>query len=199
LNLSDAIRVAFGGLKDQGISGDEKAIVELERFLAERLRYYMREVVKLREDVMDAVLAGRATDSLDPCALRARAVALHSFTTRPEFESLVIGCKRAENITKSIRDEEVDPGLLKESVERELQAALMAADSKVAPLLTAGKFAEALDVLATLKVPIDAFFTGVLVMADEAPLRRNRLALLVRVRNLFRQYADFSKIQVEAR
>ncbi|HEY3196436.1 MAG TPA: glycine--tRNA ligase subunit beta [Nitrospirales bacterium] len=199
LNLSEAIREAFRGLKEHGIQGDEKGIVELERFLAERLRYYIREVVKLREDVMDAVLAGRATDTFDPCALRARATALHSFTTRPEFESLVIGCKRAENITKSVRDEEVDMGLLKEPVERELQAALMTADSKVAPLLQAGKFAEALDALATLKGPIDAFFTGVMVMTDEAPLRRNRLALLVRVRNLFRQYADFSKIQVEAR
>ena len=74
----------------------------------------------------------------------------------------------------------------------------MTADSQIGSLLTAGKFAEALDALATLRVPIDAFFTGVMVMAEEAPLRRNRLALLVRVRNLFRQYADFSKIRVES-
>jgi glycyl-tRNA synthetase beta chain len=199
LNLSDAIREAFRALKEQGIQGDEKGVVELERFLAERFRYYMREVVKLREDVVDAVLAGRAPETFDPRALRARAEALQSFTQRPEFESLVIGCKRAENITKAVRDQEVDLGLLKEPVEGELQAALMTADSQIGPLLSAGKFAEALDALAALKVPIDAFFTGVMVMADEATLRRNRLALLVRVRNLFRQYADFSKIQVEGR
>ena len=53
--------------------------------------------------------------------------------------------------------------------------------------------------LASLKTPIDAFFNGVMVMAEDAAIRRNRLALLVRVRNLFRQYADFSKIQVEGR
>ena len=199
LNLSDAIREAFRGLKEQGIQGDEKGVVELERFLAERFRYYMREVAKLREDVVDAVLAGRAPETFDPRALGARAEALQSFTQRSEFESLVIGCKRAENITKSVRDQEVDLGLLKEPVEGELQAALMTADSQIGPLLSAGKFAEALDALAALKVPIDAFFTGVMVMADEATLRRNRLALLVRVRNLFRQYADFSKIQVEGR
>jgi len=51
--------------------------------------------------------------------------------------------------------------------------------------------------LVKLKAPIDAFFTGVMVMVEEAVLRRNRLALLVRVRNLFRQYADFSKVNVE--
>ena len=73
------------------------------------------------------------------------------------------------------------------------------ADGKVPDLLATGKFADALDALAALKIPIDAFFTGVMVMAEEAALRRNRLALLVRVRNLFRQYADFSKIQVDGR
>ena len=199
LNLSDAIREAFSGLKSQGVTGDEKGAAELERFLGERLRYYLREVVKLREDLMDAVLAGRPSDAFDPLALRARAEALQAFSDRPEFESLVIGCKRAENITKAIRDEHVDNGLLNEPVEKELQVALTTADAKIAGLLAAGKFADALDALAALKGPIDAFFKGVMVMAEDAALRRNRLAMLVRVRKLFRQYADFSKIQVDGR
>jgi len=50
-----------------------------------------------------------------------------------------------------------------------------------------------------LKAPIDAFFVGVMVMAEEEAIRRNRLALLVRVRNLFRQYADFSKVNIETK
>jgi len=198
VNLSEVIREAFTGLKAQGIIADEKGVAELERFLAERLRYYLREVVKLREDVMDAVLTGRPS-AFDPLALRARAEALQAFSHRPEFESLVIGCKRAENITKATRDDHVDAELLKEPVEKELQAAVTTADGKLPDLLAAGKFADALNALAALKIPIDAFFTGVMVMAEEAALRRNRLALLVRVRNLFRQYADFSKIQVEGR
>ena len=89
----------------------------------------------------------------------------------------------------------MDTDLLKEPVEVELAAALREAATKVTTLLADGKFADALDVLATLKAPIDAFFTGVMVMADEAALRRNRLALLVQVKDLFRQYADFSKIK----
>jgi len=198
VNLSEVIREAFTVLKAQGIAADEKGVAELERFLAERLRYYLRETVKLREDVMDAVVTGRPR-AFDPLALRARAEALQAFSLRPEFESLVIGCKRAENITKATRDDHVDAELLKEPVEKELQAAVTTADGKVPDLLASGKFADALDALAALKIPIDAFFTGVMVMAEEAALRRNRLALLVRVRNLFRQYADFSKIQVDGR
>jgi glycyl-tRNA synthetase beta chain len=198
VNLSEVIREAFTGLKAQGITADEKGVAELERFLAERLRYYLREVVKFREDVMDAVLTGRL-GAFDPLVLRARAEALQAFSQRPEFESLVIGCKRAENITKATRDDHVDAELLKEPAEKELQDAVTTADGKVSGLLAAGKFADALDALAALKFPIDAFFAAVMVMAEEAALRRNRLALLVRVRNLFRQYADFSKIQVEGR
>src|SRR5437016_151118 len=133
VNLSEVIREAFTGLKAQGITADEKGVAELERFLAERLRYYLREVVKLREDVMDAVLTGRPS-AFDPLALRARAEALEAFSHRPEFESLVIGCKRAENITKATRDDHVDAELLKEPVEKELQAAVTTADGKVSAL-----------------------------------------------------------------
>ena len=189
------MREAFNGLKAQGIKGDDKGILELERFFTERLRYYLREIVRLREDLIDAVLAGRPSDTFDPHVLRARAEALQAFAERPEFESLVIGCKRAENITKTIQDERVDRDLLMETVEEELAAALREAATKVTSLLADSKFADALDALAALKAPIDAFFTGVMVMADDSALRRNRLALLVQVRNLFRQYADFSRIQ----
>src|SRR5206468_3101430 len=177
VNLSEVIREAFTVLKAQGIAADEKGVAELERFLAERLRYYLRETVKLREDVMDAVVTGRPR-AFDPLALRARAEALQAFSLRPEFESLVIGCKRAENITKATRDDHVDAELLKEPVEQKLQAAVTTADGKVPDLLASGKFADALDALAALKIPIDAFFTGVMVMAEEAALRRNRLAVL---------------------
>jgi glycyl-tRNA synthetase beta chain len=128
--------------------------------------------------------------------MRARTEALQTFAGRPEFESLVTGFKRAENITKTVQDERVDRELLKETVEEQLATALRAAANKVTGLLADSKFAEALDALAALKAPIDAFFIGVMVMAEDGALRRNRLALLVQVRNLFRQYADFSKIQV---
>ena len=61
-------------------------------------------------------------------------------------------------------------------------------------LIESRKYKDALDALVALKAPIDAFFVGVMVMVEEDAVRGNRLALLVRVRNLFRQYADFSKI-----
>jgi glycyl-tRNA synthetase beta chain len=199
LNLSAAVQDALNLLKEQRVSVDEKAGAELERFLGERLRYYCRETGKLREDLVDAVLGRAHGEGFDPLSVWSRAQALQAFSSRPEFEALIIACKRAENITKGQRDDRVEKVLLREAVEQELHAALLKAEGEARKLIERAKFPEALDVLASLKFPIDAFFNGVMVMVEDSGIRRNRLALLVRVRNLFREYGDVSKIQVEAR
>lgn len=194
LSVNTAILDAVRLLKEQGIPVDEKAPAELQRFLGDRLRHYCQEVVKLRGDVVDAVLSKWQYGEFDPLDLVARARALQAFATRPECEVLLIAFKRAENITKSHQDEGVDQSLFQDSVETGLDAALLAAGSVVPGLIEGRKYEDALDALVALKAPIDAFFVGVMVMVEEEAIRRNRLALLVRVRNLFRQYADFSKI-----
>ena len=198
LNLRGAIQEALSLLERQGLPSDEKALSELERFFADRLRYYCRDVAKQREDLMDAVLSGRPAGHFDPVVIQARCQALEAFSSRREFESLVVAAKRAENITKAAHDRHVDATLLSESVEKELYDAVVSAEGKVGGLMDQKHYAEALDVLAALKQPIDAFFNGVMVMVEDASVRRNRLGLLVRVRDLFRQYADFSKIRDEA-
>jgi glycyl-tRNA synthetase beta chain len=199
LSLNTAILDAVRLLKEQGISIDDKAPAELQRFLGERLRYYCQEVAKLRDDVVDAVLAQWQYGEFDPLDLLARAETLQDFASRPEFEALVIAFKRAENITKAHQEEGVDQTRLRDSVETSLYAALLAAEDVVPGLIEDSKYEDALDALVALKAPIDAFFAGVMVMAEDEAVRKNRLAVLVRVRNLFRRYADFSKVRVEAR
>lgn len=197
LDLIGAIDFGEKLLKEQGIAVENKARAELLRFLEERLRYYCADVGKLRGDLVDAVLAQRQTGTFDPCDVRARAQALQAFTARPEFESLVVAFKRAENITKGRQDDRVDPALFQEPVEKELHASLMAAEATVPGLIDRADYENALADLVALRAPIDAFFIGVMVMAEDERVRNNRLALLVRGRNLFRQYADFSKIPEE--
>jgi glycyl-tRNA synthetase beta chain len=65
---------------------------------------------------------------------------------------------------------------------------------KVGNVLEGGDFKEALRTIATLRVPVDQFFEGVMVMAEDLPLRRNRLAILQAIAALFNHIADFSKI-----
>lgn len=177
---------------------EQKAQAELLRFFGERLRYYCMDGDKLRGDLVDAVLAQRQTGTFDPRDVRARAQALQAFSVRAEFESLVVAFKRAENITKGRQDDSVEPALFQEPVEKELHASLMAAEGTVPGFIERADYGSALDTLVVLKAPVDAFFLGVMVMAEDESVRQNRLALLVRVRNLFRRYADFSKVQVEA-
>ena len=57
-----------------------------------------------------------------------------------------------------------------------------------------GAYGEALRGIATLKGPVDDFFEGVLVMAEDDAVRNNRMALLERLAGLFTDIADFSKI-----
>ena len=194
LSVNAAILDAVRLLKEQGIPVDDKAPAELQRFLGERLRHYCQDVTKLRGDVVDAVLSKWQFGEFDPRDLVARARALHAFAGRPEFQTLVIAFKRAENITKAHEDEGVNQALFQDASEAGLYAALLAAENVVPGLIESRKYADALDALVALKAPIDAFFVGVMVMVEEDAVRGNRLALLVRVRNLFRQYADFSKI-----
>jgi glycyl-tRNA synthetase beta chain len=197
LGLNAAIQDAVRLLKEQGISVEDKAADELRRFLGERLRYYAQEVTRLRGDVVEAVLSRWQSGTFDPLDILRRSEFLETFAERSEFESVINAYKRAENITKSHADDKVDDFRLQEEVERGLYVSVRAAEDVVPGLIKEGKFKDALDVLVTLKAPIDAFFVGVMVMAEDESIRKNRLALLVRVRNLFRQYADFSKVNVE--
>ena len=199
VSLNQVIQDALRLVKEQGIPVEEKAGAELQRFFGERLRHYCQEVAKLRGDLVEAVLSRWQSGTFDPLDIVARVRVLQAFAARAEFESLMVAYKRAENITKSQTDDKVDDARLQEDVEKGLYVSVRAVEDVVPGLIKEGKFKDALDVLVTLKAPIDAFFVGVMVMAEDEAIRRNRLALLVRVRNLFRQYADFSKVNVEVK
>jgi glycyl-tRNA synthetase beta chain len=196
LGLNATIQDAVRLLKEQGIPVEDKVAGEMQRFFSERLRYYAQEVAKLRGDLVEAVLARWQSGAFDPQDILVRSQVLQAFAERPEFEALVIAFKRAENITKAQVEDKVEGVLLKEEVEKSLYAAVCSAEEVVPGLIKDAKYKDALETLVKLKAPIDAFFTGVMVMVEDAALRRNRLALLVRVRNLFRLYADFSKVNV---
>lgn len=199
LNLNAAIQDAVRLLKEQGISVEDKAVDELRRFFGERLRHYAQEERHLRGDMVEAVLGPLQSGSFDPLDILRRSRLLQDLTARPEFEALVISYKRADNITKLHQGDQIDPALFQEEVESGLAVSLGAAEDVVPGLIRDAKYADALDALVALKAPIDAFFVGVMVMAEDQAVRKNRLALLIRIRNLFRRYADFSKIRVETR
>jgi glycyl-tRNA synthetase beta chain len=126
-----------------------------------------------------------------------RVEALDRIRAEADFEPLAVAFKRIVNILKkSDRDAvlPLDADLFEKPCEADLLQAYQAVREKVAEQVQEGRYEAALRDIATLKTPVDDFFEGVMVMAEDAAVRANRLALLERLAGLFTHIADFSKI-----
>ena len=126
-----------------------------------------------------------------------RVAALEKLKAKPDFEALAVAFKRVVNIIKKADDfqtADVNPNLFEDDSESALLAAYESVRQKVEGDLTNGLFDEALVKVATLRDAVDSFFEGVMVLAEDENIRRNRLSLLGRIAALFDKFADFSKI-----
>jgi glycyl-tRNA synthetase beta chain len=103
--------------------------------------------------------------------------------------------KIEEKKDKRSYDSAVDRATLAQAEETALHAALISAQSTAATAVKAEQFEAAMSVLAQLRAPIDAFFENVIVNADDAAIRANRLNLLAAIRAAVHTVADFSKIE----
>ena len=142
-------------------------------------------------DVVEAVLAARFDEPLDAVA---RVEALAALKAQAGFEPLAVAFKRVGNIIKGGVETPLRTELFEADCERTLAVAAADARAAVATALASGDYAAALQAIAALRVPVDAFFDGVMVMADQPEVRGNRLALLTEVGRLFEGIADFAKI-----
>jgi glycyl-tRNA synthetase beta chain len=142
-------------------------------------------------DVVEAVLAARFDDPLDALA---RVEALAALKGQAGFEPLAVAFKRVGNIIKGGVETPLRGELFEAGCERALADAVAQARVRVASAVAAGDYAAALQAIAVLRAPVDAFFAGVMVMAEQPEVRTNRLALLTEVGRLFEGIADFAKI-----
>ncbi|WP_297528128.1 glycine--tRNA ligase subunit beta [Thiohalobacter sp.] len=171
------------------------AVPAVFEFMLDRLRAYYLDA-GIRPQVFDAVRARRPTRPLD---FARRVQAVEAFLALPEAESLAAANKRIANILRKAGDripEQVDPDRFTETAEQTLWERLSALRSEVEPLLAAGDHAAALVRLAALRPEVDRFFDEVMVMAEDADVRANRLALLRQLQALFLQVADIALLQV---
>jgi glycyl-tRNA synthetase beta chain len=164
-------------------------------FVLERLKPYLRDRGFLPDEI-EAVLSQNPTrfDQVLP-----RLTALQKFRELPEAEALAAANKRIRNILRQaeaiVIPASVNENLLREDAERELAAAVRRKRDEVRPLLDAEDYTATLSCLASLRPTVDGFFDRVMVMADDAALRANRLALLKDLNGVFLQVADISKLQ----
>ncbi len=172
----------------------DNAAQQVFDFMMERLRGYYHEQ-GIRPDVFEAVLANRPTR---PADFDRRIHAVKMFRALPEAESLAAANKRIRNILRQAKDtipDTVDEGLFKEPIEHNLYKQIQHLRREVLSTdETAGTYQNSMSKLATLRETVAAFFDKVMVMADDAALRANRLALLKQLGDLMNHVADISRL-----
>jgi glycyl-tRNA synthetase beta chain len=164
-------------------------------FLKERLDFYLREVRGYSYDVVNAVLSTGLTTVADAIA---RAQALTDVRGSEDLAAISAAFKRIKNILRQAEEKQegrsIQPEVLVEPAEQHLYAEVARVAPQVEALRAQQKYPEALERIASLRPVIDSFFDQVMVLAPEAHLRRNRLALIASVLSDFSRIADFSEI-----
>lgn len=165
---------------------------EVTAFFKHRIRGILDEQ-DFSYDTIDAVLSA-GYDDLNDTLLRAKALA--EFRQEADFADLLTAFVRANNLSKKAAVRRVNPDLLADPAEKELYRLLAAVQEKAGDYLEQQNYRSLFSAIATLQGPLDEFFTSVLVMVDEEPLRNNRLALLANLAALVKQAADLTKVVV---
>ncbi|MCZ0813342.1 glycine--tRNA ligase subunit beta [Roseovarius sp. EGI FJ00037] len=172
---------------------------DLLAFFHDRLKVYLRDQ-GLRHDVIDACLTLDGGDDLTLIVARARA--LGDILATEDGENLVQGFKRANNILSQAEERDgveysfgPDPKFAEVTEEKDLFKALDEAEKEIAKANAAEDFVGAMAAMAALRAPIDAFFEAVQVNSDNDVLRRNRLNLLGKIRDICLQAADLTRLE----
>jgi glycyl-tRNA synthetase beta chain len=166
-------------------------------FLKERIDFYLRDVRGFAYDVVNAVLSTGLTTVTDAVA---RAEALTRVRGSDDLVAISTAFKRIKNILRQADEKQDRYGdtIASQDLTQEAEQHLYAETIRVAPQVEAlrarQEYLQALESIATLRPAIDSFFDKVMVMAPEANLRQNRLALIASVFNDFSRIADFSEI-----
>ncbi len=199
--LDDAMDAAYedmgrlGTVVEQGAAPESAfkwaVSQDLYAFILDRLRgYYADKGVPATH--FNAVAA------LEPASLYdfdRRLDAIGQFAALPEADALAAANKRIGNILRKVEgdvSDAIDPAALVEPAEERLAEALLGVETAANAELAQRNYVTALKHLAQLREPIDVFFEGVMVMAEDARVRANRLALLKRIDDRFRSVADIS-------
>lgn len=179
-----------------GQFSDSAGVVdEVMEFVLERLKaYFVDQGVPV--DVFQAVQARRPAEPHD---FAKRVHAVNAFRKLPEAASLAAANKRIQNILKQAEDAvpaRVDDSLFAADAEWNLAAKALGLGPRVRDLLKKRDYTSAMTSLAGLRKEVDDFFDNVKVMDEDERLRKNRLALLQSISNLFLDTADISRLQM---
>ena len=165
-------------------------------FITDRLRNLLKDQGE-PQDVVEAVLG------LNPARIDrvpARLAAVREFTAQPDALALAAANKRIGNLLKKVDDVSTlgapNSTLLTEAPEKALYDKVTALAPTIADAMQAEAYADALMALAQVRASVDAFFEDVMVMAEDAKIRQNRLALLKTLSDQMNAVADIARLAV---
>jgi glycyl-tRNA synthetase beta chain len=188
-SLVDAISEALSAYASNGIEFDKDAVREqVIDFFVTRTKVNLRDA-GASQDAIDAVLA---TGIVEPAVIMTRVRALENAraSKAETFDDLATAYARANNLRDASCGENYDSAIFNE-IESSLANVIAKAKQDVESALVADDYETALQSLADLRKPIDAFFDGVMVMDEDARVRENRLRLLNSFVSVFANVADF--------
>ena len=176
----------------------EKQILD---FLFDRARFVVREKESFSYDEVNAIFSAGSDDLVDA---RRRLDALRAIRKSKNFEPLAVSFKRIRKILEKAaipggEPQPASPALFENDAERSLYSSMQAAVPRVNEHKRAGRYREALEIIAALRPEIDTFFEQVMVMVEKEEVRKNRLALLSELLREFTTIADFSEMGGEGR
>lgn len=195
LDLKELIQLALA--QHQNLPQADQVEQSLLDYMLDRFRaWYQAQGL-----ATELFLAVRQRGVTHPYDFDRRVQAVASFSERAEASALAAANKRVSNILSKQASEldihslQINNALLTEAAEITLAEQIAIKQIEVAPSYAKGDYQAALNLLASLREPVDQFFDQVMVMAEDPALRQNRLALLAALQNLFLHTADIAQLQ----
>lgn len=190
VSLRELVNWTMDLLAIQDAAVREKMQADVADFMRLRLKNVLAEA-GIRYDIADAVLG----DIDDVRRVMLAAEAVRAQLAAPDMAAAVQAFVRVANLAaKAEGKARIDEALFETEEEKELMKAYASAKSAAESLVEAHDYVGIIDDFKDLAEPINAFFDAVMVMAEDADVRRNRLSLLKSIDCLLREVADFSKI-----
>ena len=190
--LHDILIAAYQGFLSSSrleLAQDE-VVKEIEAFFTQRLRNIFSDR-GIPYDICEAVLSVGVDDLYGTWQ---KASVLKDLRSETDFQDLLVAFHRAYNISQKHNHTEVNETLFQHSVETDLNNVFISVKEKVEKGVKERDFHSAIMNMTQLKQPVDNFFEGVMVMAEDEDIRENRLSLLKNIVNLVFSVADLSKI-----
>jgi len=198
--IKDLINYSIKLYEEQSFKFTNKLVQkELEDFLLERLKYYMREK-NIRSDIIDASLNSFGINQITETYKKS--VVLNKFINKEIGNNIVSSYKRASNILAyESNDKEleisnsVDPELFKSEYEKNLYKKILELRKYFVGVNKDENFELTLKNLAETKKVIFDFFDNVKVNDEDKTIQKNRLELLNMLCKTFDNYIIFSSIE----